>query len=307
MTAHNACLGTMFFGTTVDPSTSFAILDRYAEAGGTLLDTANNYAAWIDGASGDESETLLGDWLDARGNRDEMQIASKIGARPVRPGSADVEGLSPSAVREQVQGSLRRLRVDRLDLLYAHIDDRTVPLAETLGAFDALVTEGVVGAVGASNYTAARLREAHAVSDANGWAPYTALQSRATYLTSRPDADFGRWQIELDDDLAAYAATRQMRVFGYSTLLAGLYARPETAVPDPYRHDGTDAQLAAVRTTAERLGCRPSQVVYAWSSGHGVTPVFGVSTVAQLDEALAAGPELLDEQAHRDLAKAREG
>jgi aryl-alcohol dehydrogenase-like predicted oxidoreductase len=273
------CLGTMYFGTTVDRERSYELLDRYLGAGGEWLDTANNYAFWVDGATGDESELVLAGWLRSR--RHDVVLATKVGARP-RPGSrslANVEGLSAKAVR-----------------VYAHIDDAETPLPETLGAFQGLMAEGLVGAVACSNHTVARLRDAHAV----GLARYEAVQQRATYLTSRPDAGFAP-QVEVDDDLLAYAAAEGLPVFGYAALLAGGYSgRP---VPDAYRHRRTDAQLQAVRDTAVRLGVTPNQVVLGWLASRGIVPVLGVSSVGQLDEAMAA--DRLDAHGLAALAAAR--
>lgn len=270
------CLGTLTFGTTVDERRSYALLDRYVDAGGEWLDTANNYAFWVEGATGDESELLLGRWLASR--RRSVVLATKIGARP-RPGSTGFDamtGLSGSAVRDQVHGSLRRLGVDRLDVVYAHVDDRATPLAETLAAFDELVAEGLVGAVACSNYTVERLAAAPR---------YEAVQLRATYLTSRPEADFTP-QVELADGHLALAAERGIPVFGFGSLLAGAYAgRP---VPEAYRHDRTDAQLLAVREAAGRLGVTTIQVALGWLLARGVVPVLGVSRVEQLEEAMTA-------------------
>lgn len=156
-------VGTMYFGTTVSAQAAFACLDVAAEVGATFWDTANNYAFWA-GGRGDESETVLGDWFASRGSaaRARVTVASKVGARPL-PGHADldhVQGLSARAVREQVTDSLQRLRTDHLDVLYAHLDDPTVPLEETLGVFGELVEEGLVREIGASNLTADRLQHA---------------------------------------------------------------------------------------------------------------------------------------------------
>ena len=161
-----------------------------------------------------------------------------------------------------------------------------------------------MGAVACSNLSLPRLREAHGISVANGLARYAAMQMRATYLTAAPDADFGR-QVPLDDDLARYAATQDMTVFGYSSLLRGTYSRADRPVPEEYQHAATAAQLAAVRTTATRLGVTANQVVLAWLAANGVVPVLGVSRVDQLDEALAARGVTLDAQAHDDLMRAR--
>ncbi len=132
-------LGTMHFGTATDEATSFAILDRYVEAGGTFIDTADNYAFWT-GTQGGESEELLGRWRRSRGAGDEIVIATKLGARPLAPGTSftdNAEGLSAKVIRESSERSRDRLGMARLDLLYAHIDDPKVPLAETVEAFAA--------------------------------------------------------------------------------------------------------------------------------------------------------------------------
>ena len=140
-------LGAMRFGTATGEAASFAILDRYVEAGGTFIDTAGNYAFWVNGTQGGESEELLGRWRRSRGIGGEIVIATKLGARPLAPGTSftgNAEGLSARVIRESSARSRDRLGTDRLDLLYAHIEDPAVPLAETLEAFAALVAEGTL-------------------------------------------------------------------------------------------------------------------------------------------------------------------
>lgn len=300
------CLGTMFFGTRIDRDTSFALLDRWVESGGRLLDTANNYAVWEPDATGDESETLLGEWFAAHGNRDEMLVASKIGARP-KPGTrgfGSAEGLGARAVASQVAGSLERLGTTRLDAVYAHIDDRTTPLARTLSAFDALVQDGTIGTIACSNYEAPRLRAALGTSEREGLARYTAIQVRSTYLTPRDDADFGV-QVPFGPELAAVTQATGTVVLGYSSLLEGAYSRDDRPVPATYRHERTDAQLAALHAVASRLDVTANQVVYAWQRSEGIVPVLGVSRLAQLDEAIGAHDVVLDDAARSELAAAR--
>ena len=144
------CMGTMYFGTRQDEATSFALLDQYAEAGGTFLDSANIYAGWVPGFAGGESETVLGRWMAARGNRERMFVATKVGFP-----YADVEqGLTARLIETECEKSLRRLGVETIDLYYAHVDDRQTPLQETLEALHRLVQAGKVRYVGASNYVA---------------------------------------------------------------------------------------------------------------------------------------------------------
>ncbi|MET7442028.1 aldo/keto reductase, partial [Streptomyces sp. NPDC005568] len=153
-------LGAMLFGSMTDEKTSFAVLDRYVEAGGNFIDTSDNYAYWVDGGQGGQSETLLGRWRRSRGVGDEIVIATKLGARPLAPGTGFVdnpEGLSAKVIREAAERSRERLGTDRLDLLYAHIEDRTVSLRETVEGFAGLVAEGTVGLLGVSNHAAWRV------------------------------------------------------------------------------------------------------------------------------------------------------
>src|ERR1700744_2156270 len=128
-------LGAMLMGSRTDEATSFAILDRFVEAGGTFIDTSGNYAFWVHGTQGGESEELLGRWRRSRGVGDEIVIATKLGARPLAPGTGFVdnpEGLSAKVIRASAEPSRERLGLDRLPLLYAHIEDPTVPLQETV-------------------------------------------------------------------------------------------------------------------------------------------------------------------------------
>lgn len=182
-------LGTIPFGTTVDEATSFAILDRFVESGGKIIDTANNYPFWLEGATGDESETTIGRWLASRGNRDQVVISTKCGARPTVPGDrtlASAEGLSAKAIRSAAEGSLRRLGVDHIDVYWAHLDDRSVPLEETVATLDELVLAGWVKEVGASNHATWRLERARSLAAARGCTPYTHVQLRYSYLRPRP-------------------------------------------------------------------------------------------------------------------------
>lgn len=172
-------LGAMLFGSATDEATSYAILDRYVEAGGTFIDTSDNYAFWVDGSQGGQSEELLGRWRRSRGIGTEIVIATKLGARPLAPGTSyldNAEGLSAKVIRESAERSRDRLGVERLDLLYAHIEDRTVPLAETVEGFAELVAEGTVGLLGASNHRAWRVERARTLAAAAGLPGYEVLQ-----------------------------------------------------------------------------------------------------------------------------------
>ena len=164
------CLGGNVFGWTADERESFEVLDGYAGAGGNFIDTADAYSAWVPGHTGGESETIMGRWMKARGNRANMIVATKVGRL------SSLAGLSAATIRKGADASLRRLDTEYIDLYFAHADDPNTPLEETLRAFDELVREGKVRYIAASNYTAPRLAAALAVSRRERLAPYAAIQ-----------------------------------------------------------------------------------------------------------------------------------
>ena len=210
-------LGAMLMGSRTDEATSLAILDRFVEAGGTFIDTSGNYAFWVNGTQGGESEELLGRWRRSRGIGDEIVIATKVGARPLAPSSGftgsdgsviEMDGLSAKAIRESAERSMSRMGVSRLDLMYAHIQDTSVPLSETVEGFAELVTSGFVGLLGVSNTWSWRVERARSLAAAAGLPGYEVLQYSYTYLrpfTGRPswlspDGDLGA----ADPDLLSY-------------------------------------------------------------------------------------------------------
>lgn len=284
-------LGCMNFGTRTDEVTSVRLLEAYLAAGGTFLDTANNYAFWVPGASGGESETLLGRWLHERGGRNGLFIATKVGAMPTVPGGGfdTAEGLSAKSIERAVEGSLQRLRTDYIDLYYAHIDDRNVPLDETLGAFDALIRSGKVRHIGCSNLTAARLTEALGTSCEHGFIPYCCIQQRYSYLQPDPNTDFGV-QVAVDKGLLGVCTEQNVTVLAYSPLLGGAYTRSDVPLPEPYRGEVSRGRLAALEHVAAEVGATPNQVVLAWLLHHPqpVLPIIAASSEAQLHENLGA-------------------
>src|SRR5688572_7943331 len=153
-------LGGNVFGWTADEVASFAVLDYFVDAGGTMIDTADVYSAWVPGHSGGESETVIGRWLKRSGKRDQVVIATKVGF---------MAGLAPETVGPACDASLQRLGIDCIDLYYQHKDDETLPLADSIGAFDALKRAGKIRSVGLSQFTAPRLDEAMTVSEAEGF------------------------------------------------------------------------------------------------------------------------------------------
>ncbi|MEU5780411.1 aldo/keto reductase [Micromonospora lupini] len=303
-------LGAMLFGSATDEATSYAILDRYVEAGGTFIDTSDNYAFWVDGSQGGQSEELLGRWRRSRGIGSEIVIATKLGARPLAPGTSyldNAEGLSAKVIRESAQRSRDRLGVERLDLLYAHIEDRTVPLAETVEGFAELVADQTVGLLGASNHRAWRVERARALAAAAGLPGYEVLQYHRSYLPNRTDL-----ASELDPDgepggvggdlLSYLRAEPELTLVAYSPLLKGAFTRADKPLSPAYDLPSAPRRLAALREVAGQSGATVNQVVLAWLLGGDLPsiPLVGASSVAQLEESLAAVDlELTAEQRHR--------
>jgi aryl-alcohol dehydrogenase-like predicted oxidoreductase len=292
------CLGALPFGSLVDEETSMAILDRFVEAGGTFIDTSDNYVCWVEGFEGSESESLLGRWMQRRGNRDQLVLATKVGALPRRFNDwTELEGLSAGVIQRQARQSLSRLRTDHVDLYYAHVEDRSVPLEETMGAFAGLVADGTVRVLGCSNHATWRVERSRAVARAHGWPGYQVIQQRHTYARPRPGATFGV-QRHVDDELLDYVRNEpDLTLLGYSTLMFGAYSRADKAIPVQYDYEGTAKRIRVLHEVARDIGATPNQVVLAWLLGGDppVIPILGVSSVAQLDECLGAADIKLDD------------
>ncbi|WP_033287925.1 aldo/keto reductase [Amycolatopsis jejuensis] len=179
------CLGGNVFGWTADEAESFAVLDAYTAAGGNFVDTADSYMYHFPGTEAGQSETILGRWLAARGNRDDVVLATKVGDHP------QYKGVAPATIKAAVEESLRRLGTDRIDLYYVHYDDPEIPVEDIITTLDGLVRDGKVRAIAASNIEPARLAESLAFSDREGLARYAVLQppynlvSRETYEDER--------------------------------------------------------------------------------------------------------------------------
>lgn len=292
-------LGTMYFGTRTDRATSFALLDRFVEAGGTTIDTANCYAFWADPSGhGGQSEALIGDWLrEHPGMREQLTIATKVGVEPTDDGG--VEGLSPDVVRRQAELSRERLGLDVIDLYWAHGEDRRTPIEETVEAMGALVADGVVARLGISNHPTWLVERARGHALAHASAPFEALQLTTSYVEPRPgaavegkDHRFG-WVSEETRD---YVEVNGLELWAYSPLIQGSFDRDDRPFPTAYDHPGTTARLAALTEVAGERDVAPSQVVLAWLIARGMRPIVGVSSLQQLDSALAAGALDLDEE-----------
>ncbi len=285
-------VGTMYFGTRVPPDVAHLVLDHARDIGATFFDTANNYAFWEPDGTGDESELCLGDWLARRGPaaRREVVLATKVGARPAVPGGGldDALGLGAAAVAEQVEGSLRRLGVDHVDVVYAHVDDTAVDPAETVGALGQLVDRGLARAVGGSNLTDPRLRT---LLDAAGDGPgYAALQNRFSYLTPLPGGDLSP-HVPLDDDVEATCVRRGVRMLGYSPLMEGAYTRADRELHAAFgTRQARVHALDVLDDAATAAGLDAGQTVLSWMVHRPapVLPVVGVSTPDQLASAWRA-------------------
>ncbi|MEQ3550610.1 aldo/keto reductase [Pseudonocardia nematodicida] len=223
-------LGANVFGWTADREASFAILDAFADAGGTMIDTSDSYMWRAPGNSGGESETILGEWMAARGNRDRLHLATKVGSLPGHT------GLGGENIAAASRDSLRRLRTDRIDLYYAHRDDPDTAQEETLDAFDTLVREGLVREIGASNFSAERLRSALEISARDGLIAFTAIQPHYN-LVERDDFEAA---------LAPLAESEKLAVYPYFGLAKGFLTgkyRPDSPAPEGPRAEGAAAYL----------------------------------------------------------------
>ncbi|MFH8489856.1 aldo/keto reductase [Streptomyces longisporoflavus] len=279
-------LGGNVFGWTADEARSFSVLDAYTAAGGNFIDTADVYSAWADGNKGGESETVIGNWFAARGNRSDVVLATKVGAHP------QYKGLSPNTIKAGAEESLRRLRTDYIDLYYTHYDDPSVSVEEIIGALDDLVTSGKVRAIAASNVSPERLQELLDFSDREGLARYAAIQPHYN-LVSRDTYEGALQEVASRAGLAAvpyYALA--------SGFLTGKY-RPGAQV-DSARAAGAGKHLetergrrvlAALDEIAEARGAEHATVALAWLAAQPTVaaPLASARTVEQLPALLAVG------------------
>ena len=293
MDAHaELVLGTMYFGTRTDERTSYALLDRFVEAGGRVLDTANCYSFWSSPTGhGGQSEALIGRWLAANpGVREQLRIATKVGVEPVDGGG--IEGLSAAVIEREATRSRERLGVDTIDLYWAHGEDRSTDLEETVAAFGDLVARGVVGRLGVSNHPTWRVERGRAIAARLGVEPWTALQLTTSYVEPRPGAQVPgkdhRFGFVSDETLDYLDVHPEIDLWVYSPLIQGSFDRADRPFPDAYDHPGTTARLADLSTRAAALGVPRSRLVLAWMLERGWSPIVGVSSLEQLDSALAA-------------------
>lgn len=293
------CLGAMYLGTRNDKPSSYRLLDQYLDAGGTFIDSANIYAHWVSGFYGGESETLLGEWMRERGNRDKVFIASKVGF----PYSGVPQRLQAADIETECNKTLKRFGIDTIDLYYAHVDDRNTPLEESLEAFNRLVQAGKVRYIGASNYLAWRLEQAKWISQTNGWAQFCCIQQHYTYVRLRPGTHVDPQKM-VNDDLLDYCSQTNLTLLGYSVLQAGAYTRSDRRLRPEFSMPDNDKRLDTLRAVAAESSATVNQVILCWMLQRGIIPLIAASDEAQLSENLDSLKFQLSEEQMERLNKA---
>ncbi len=288
-------LGTMTFGTSSSRETCFQLLDAYVERGGNLIDTANMYAYWLSpdpAARGGQSERVIGEWLKERGARRRVLITSKVGNHTSLAERERGACLRASYIVEECEGSLRRLGTDTIDLYYAHVEDRSVALEETMEAFERLRRQGKVRFVGASSWRVWRIERARALCEAAGWASFCCIQNQFSYIQPYfPQAGLRKFP-RADDEVRDFCKANGLTIFGWEPLCRGSYFDRTRLDAGKFDHRCVDnlKRLDVLERVASDIGARPAQVVLAWML-HGdppVHPVVAADTVEQLREDLDA-------------------
>lgn len=274
------CLGGNVFGWSANESQSHGVLDAFTASGGNFIDTADVYSEWVDGNVGGESETIIGNRLNARGNRDELVIATKVAKLSTRP------GLRPENIIAACNDSLKRLQTDHIDLYYSHHDDKDVPIAETLGAFQALINEGKIRYIGASQHTSARLQEALNIATAENLPKYICLQDHYNLMERNP-FESEQQEVLKKSNLSALPFFGLARGF-----LTGKY-RPGVSVDSiradgitDYRTDKGYAIIEALDKISKAHNSSISAIALAWlrANPQVSTPIASARTVEQLHE-----------------------
>jgi aryl-alcohol dehydrogenase-like predicted oxidoreductase len=276
-------LGGNVFGWTADRDASFSVLDGYAAAGGNFVDTADSYSAWVPGNTGGDSERIIGEWFSARGNRDDVVIATKVSQHP------EFKGLAADNIRAAADASLERLNTDRIDLYYAHFDDETVPLDETVAALSRLVDAGKIRYIGISNYTPDRVAEWFRITNENGLHRAVALQPHYNLVERGFEAAYG--------DIAQSEGLGVVPYFALAKgFLTGKY-RDGVTVDSPraqgasqYLDDRGRGVLAALDQVAQAHGAAAASVALAWLAAQPtvVAPIASARNAEQLHDLIAS-------------------
>lgn len=286
----NVCLGAMDFGTTTSKEAAFRVLDTYLDMGGNFVDTSNNYAHWQ--GTGDESETLLGQYFASRKCRDRVVLATKVGFD--RHGKG--QGLKKEQIEYWIDESLRKLGTDYIDLYYAHTDDPTTPLEETMEAFHSLVEKGKVRHLGGSNYDTWRFAQANAV----GKTPYTVMQQWFTYLQARGDiAPQYTFNEYTNRERLRYLESNNIPLVAYSCLAKGGYANPARLPAELV----TGQRLETLLDMAREKGISPNALAVAWMVNlyrcpgfPRVIPLFGSSRAEHFADNLSGADLILTDE-----------
>jgi aryl-alcohol dehydrogenase-like predicted oxidoreductase len=293
LTVSPICFGGNVFGWTADEAMSFKLLDGFVGAGFNFIDTADVYSRWHPGNSGGESEVIIGNWLAKRGNRDKIVLATKFGLE-MGPGKV---GLSAKYMMEAVEASLKRLKTDYIDLYQSHRDDPNTPVEETLGAFQKLVQQGKVREIGASNFSAARLKESLDASKRDGLPRYQSLQP----LYSLVERD------SLEGELEDLCLKEHVGVIGYYSLASGFLTgkyrskadmEGKTRAPrvEKYVNEKGFKVLAALDEVGAKHKAKPGQVALAWLIARPsvAAPIASATNMDQLKELMGAAEVRLD-------------
>lgn len=296
------CFGGNVFGWTADESTSFQLLDAFVDAGFNLIDTADVYSAWAEGHRGGESETVIGKWLRESGKRKDVVVATKVGME-----MRGQKGLSKSYILRSVEDSLRRLQTDYIDLYQSHQDDPETPIEETLDAYAELIKQGKVRVIGASNYSAARLREALLLSEQKGLPRYESLQPLYNLYEREP----------FEAELEPVCLEEKVGVISYFSLASGFLSgkyRSEDDLAKSVRGQGVKKYLNergfrildALDEVSARLQSTPARVALAWLIARkSVTaPIASATNLEQFKDLMEATRLELDEDSVRLLDEA---
>lgn len=296
------CLGTMQFRWSIKDKQAYKLMDAYTDAGGNFLDTADMYSQWVPGLKGGESETVIGNWMKARRNRNRIVLATKVRCRMWK--GPDGEGLGAKHIIKACEDSLRRLKTDRIDLYQSHWSDTKTPIQETLGAFATLARQGKVRMIGCSNYSGRELEESFKKSGPAG-IHYTSVQPHYSLLTRK----------RFENDIHPIVQKEGMAVIPYSPLeggfLTGKYRR-EKSLPKSVRAPqirekwfGGRALDMIDRMTeiSNDAGYSILQLALAWVLAHKwiTAPIVGANSVSQLKESLAAANIRLEPEIKREL------
>lgn len=295
------CLGCMNMRSRVADEVSKTILDGYWAAGGRFLDTANCYTHWVPGGQGGESEALVGEWMQARQNRDELFLATKVGVPypdlPDQPGSGSPGGLRAAEIQRECDKSLQRLGTDYIDLYYAHREDRETPMEEFLEAFDRLVKVGKVRHVGVSNFLPWRLQQAEMISQQHGWASFCCTQFRYSYVRQNPAGSYSV-HLYVNRDMLDYCAAKQMPIVAFSPLVKGGLTDPGRLM-EHLKGPDTDARLKALHAMAQKHQASVNQIALAWMMARQdvrIIPLFSASSMEQFSENIACLKVTLSEE-----------